>query len=166
MTTTAARATLIAIVAAAAALGMVACTPAPSQPAPSLVDVVGDSTLFLSNKAQDIPGSRAFPGSSPFDAAGSVTGSSILWVYAGSNVGSGQPGVEDDVAAMVKACEGRRCRVAVEGVVKAYDDEIVRTFPLLCDLRQLRIQRPDGVHPDEAGARLMSTAIQACARQR
>jgi hypothetical protein len=156
--------------AALALVGLTACSPVLHQLA--LGDdetagapwaIVGDSTLYLADQADPIPGSRGWPGASPYDAIEGIAGDDrVLWVYVGSNLGNGRPGVDDDIRAMTDACQTRECMVTVEGVVGDYDRAVRAHFRRLCDLSLLDIARPDGTHPDTAGAKVMSRAIKGC----
>jgi hypothetical protein len=125
--------------------------------------IVGDSTLYLADQADSIPGSRGWPGASPYDAIEGIAGDDrVLWVYVGSNLGNGRPGVDDDIRAMTDACRTRECMVTIEGVVGDYDRAVRAYFRRLCDLSLLDIARPDGTHPDTAGATVMSRGIKSC----
>jgi hypothetical protein len=125
--------------------------------------IVGDSTLYLADQADSIPGSRGWPGASPYDAIDGIAGADrVVWVYVGSNLGNGRPGVADDIRAMTDACRTRECMITVEGVVGDYDRAVRAHFRRLCDLSLLDIARPDGTHPDTAGAKVMSRAIKGC----
>lgn len=142
-----------------------ACSPPPPPATLKGWDVVGDSTLFVANDRDPIPGARSFPGSSPHDGAPSTKSSpQIMWVYAGTNIGGGQPGPSDDVWSMIAACGGKRCKVVLQGVSPEYDAAVLRTQLPVCDLRPLHINRPDGTHPDDAGDVTMSEGIKACMR--
>jgi hypothetical protein len=160
----------VGALAALVLVGLTACSPVLRQLGPGDDEasaepwaIVGDSTLYLANQADSIPGSRGWPGASPYDAIEGIAGDArVLWVYVGSNLGNGRPGVDDDIRAMTDACRTRECTVTVEGVVGDYDQAVRAHFRRLCDLSLLDIARPDGTHPDIAGAKVMSRAIKGC----
>lgn len=137
--------------------------------------VPGDSTLYGAQRVVSIPGAAGFPGASPVDALPGVLarpGVKVMWVFVGSNVGGGEPGPADDVAAMLQArAAGHKTLVVLQGVVPEYDDAVRAAFTEteICDLVELgvaaTIVRPDGIHPDEIGYVTLGNAVNDCGRR-
>jgi len=136
----------------------------PRTPVPA-VDVVGDSTLFGAQLAvaaslgPELVGARGMPASDPVLFAPSIEwldAPRVLWVFVGTN------GVAAaNLAAIEQVCATRRCMVATQGVVAAWDDALVGLGLPVCDMTT-PVYRPDGIHPDFAGSLYLAQRVRDC----
>lgn len=136
-------------------------------PQQSSTYIVGDSTLMLAQTHYPLENSHGYPGAAPTDFDIPADVHRVLWVFVWSNPGArGWPGLTDDFQAIADACSWRRqCTLAFQGVFPNLDEAMHEEFPdfPVCDLTKFPIARPDGVHPDDAGAWVLGSEIAQCA---